>query len=164
MALTGLHIQQGRISAFVSRAGFLAPGAEISSYFRIPVFLNEAYPELTADCEKTPVRLRAARLRSLASVGLNALAASSVAAPAQAYVIPAKAADATQRHEDQVSSVAVSHTHIDRADAVTDATVEASTQDPVTPPSAVHVIDAGDEVKLIKPSRRLSMLAKSLVG
>jgi hypothetical protein len=77
LALTGLHIEQGRMSAFVSRA----PGphlGEIKEYARVVVILNEAYPELLGVFTGISPRYRAARLRSLASIGLNALAASAV--------------------------------------------------------------------------------------
>lgn len=77
LALTGLHIEQGRMSAFVSRAPGLHLG-EIKEYARVVVILNEAYPELLGVFTGISPRYRAARLRSLASIGLNALAASAV--------------------------------------------------------------------------------------
>ncbi|WP_148639793.1 hypothetical protein [Paenacidovorax caeni] len=46
---------------------------------RFPVVLNEAYPDLHAEMERTPVRLRAERLRALATLGLHAVAMASEA-------------------------------------------------------------------------------------
>ena len=77
LALTGLHIQQGRMSAFVSRAPSPQLGS-VKEYARVIVILNEAYPELLELFSGISPRYRAARLRSLASIGLNALASSAV--------------------------------------------------------------------------------------
>lgn len=72
LALLGLQIENGT-------AAFTVPDGErtndvqedsIKGNVKFAVVLNKAQPRLYADIEATPTRLRAERLRSLATLGL----------------------------------------------------------------------------------------------
>lgn len=73
LAYMGLLIQSGRIQARIASSPLDLSGCDTGSFLRFPVVLNESYPDLHAEMERTPVRLRAERLRALASVGLHAI-------------------------------------------------------------------------------------------
>lgn len=81
LASMGLLIQSGRLQASVAAGHVELPGKDEGAlnYLRFPVVLNEAYPDLHAEMERTPVRLRAERLRALATLGLHAVAMASEA-------------------------------------------------------------------------------------
>lgn len=81
LASMGLLIQSGRLQACVAAGHVELPGKDEGAlnYLRFPVVLNEAYPDLHAEMERTPVRLRAERLRALATLGLHAVAMASEA-------------------------------------------------------------------------------------
>ncbi|WP_157764829.1 hypothetical protein [Acidovorax delafieldii] len=87
LASIGLQIEDGRMKAFVSWYRHGGGDAFQGGFLKFPVYFNEAYPELLALCNSTPTRLRAERIRSLASIGLNALSSESAAAPATAVSI-----------------------------------------------------------------------------
>lgn len=84
LASMGLLIQSGHLKASVAAGPIEMPGKAEGkdSYLRFPVVLNEAYPDLHAEMERTPVRLRAERLRALASLGLHAVATAAQASSA----------------------------------------------------------------------------------
>lgn len=81
LASMGLLIQSGRLQACVAAGHVELPGKDEGAlnYLRFPVVLNEAYPDLHAEMERTPVRLRAERLRALATLGLHAVAMAAEA-------------------------------------------------------------------------------------
>lgn len=81
LASMGLLIQSGRLQASVTAGHFELPGKNEGAldFLRFPVVLNEAYPDLHAEMERTPVRLRAERLRALATLGLHAVAMAAQA-------------------------------------------------------------------------------------
>lgn len=81
LASMGLLIQSGRLQASVAAGHVELPGKDEGAlnYLRFPVVLNEAYPDLHAEMERTPVRLRAERLRALATLGLHAVAMAAEA-------------------------------------------------------------------------------------
>ena len=83
LASMGLLIQSGRLQACVAAGHVELPGKDEGAlnYLRFPVVLNEAYPDLHAEMERTPVRLRAERLRALATLGLHAVAMAAEAKP-----------------------------------------------------------------------------------
>ena len=83
LASMGLLIQSGRLQASVAAGHVELPGKDEGAlnYLRFPVVLNEAYPDLHAEMERTPVRLRAERLRALATLGLHAVAMAAEAKP-----------------------------------------------------------------------------------
>jgi len=71
----------GSFAGFRSGGHVELPGKDEGAlnYLRFPVVLNEAYPDLHAEMERTPVRLRAERLRALATLGLHAVAMAAEA-------------------------------------------------------------------------------------
>lgn len=84
LASIGLQIQTGKLQAAISAPDQFFGGSAIGTFFlQFPVVLNEAYPDLYQVLRDTPARLRAERLRSLALLGLHAVAVSPEPAPAQ---------------------------------------------------------------------------------
>lgn len=91
LAYMGLLIQSGRIQARIASSPLDLSGCDTGSFLRFPVVLNESYPDLHAEMERTPVRLRAERLRALASVGLHAIVSEERFDGAQLPPAPAPA-------------------------------------------------------------------------
>ena len=100
LASIGLQIQTGKLQAAVcSPDYFIGGGARKTGFLKFPVVLNEAYPDLHLVLRDTPARLRAERLRSLASLGLHAVSVSPGVAPVRPVQPPQPPLEPTRSTE-----------------------------------------------------------------
>lgn len=172
LASLGFQVQNGRlnqnqqvpVAAFQKADGQAALDQGDLKSLRFAVVLNEAVPDLHSTFIQTPARLRAERMRLLASLGLHissggaeiisgekkAITVQDVKADREAENVQAEVTTSKQEISSEVNAV------ISKPLAVTQ--VEASSPAPAEKPAKV------DQDIPIKAGKRIAWLAKSLGG
>jgi len=164
LASLGLLIQQGKMVAGVNprMASATPPQGE---YLKFPVFVNGSTPDLFADIERMPARLRAERLRSLAAIGLSAQSAQnfgSVQIVAQAPVVQPADAGAVTVEANAPTPASAQRQEPAQAAAPESVSVKTDVLASESKPSENPTVSENYGEELIKPGKRVAWLAKSL--
>ena len=176
LASIGLQIQQGKLVASICNpfGGDREVAGAAGPFLEFPVVLNEAYPDLLVEIQNTPSRLRAERLRCLATTGLYALAHPEGARQGavarldvdMAAPEPAQKPDGPQRQVSRPAKVAPSSSRIPASQPVVAAPAPVDIPEPASA-DAVPVVSMDQpasqpDQQSVKLKPRVARMAKML--